>query len=292
MKEFMNFIEDLSANSMSALAKVSRNMRALEPGAVTFSKIFLCALCKLLDCFIVLDSLKNMKTSLNNDFSMYKRTLTNLQKSGLHTAISSLEQNSDETADNQRLYTFLANHDYISKKLKEDLTAKVLGFEEIFTEMINYALRTLDDIDSIILLPKEKQTLLKAIAYGYTLAASSSAGGIESTLSDAESKKKKPIILKFDRISKVFKMTPIVPLFGDMSINLNSIARKVLPSDLQKVDTEAVKSNYLLIFKIDQKRTEYSDFVAKFPSYLRLMVRLSFCFHKQIQLFHVDDLFI
>ena len=68
VKELMRYSDASLALVCDCLKQISALMNDLRP-----SEDFLMSFAKVLDMFLIIDALKNMKTSLNNDFSMYKR---------------------------------------------------------------------------------------------------------------------------------------------------------------------------------------------------------------------------
>lgn len=70
MKNLMNF-RDTSVDLVLEVLKAINEARKKEKNFA--SEEFLYALAKTLNLFIVVDALKNMKSSLNNDNAMYKR---------------------------------------------------------------------------------------------------------------------------------------------------------------------------------------------------------------------------
>jgi cytoplasmic FMR1 interacting protein len=65
LKQFCDQVVRLVSDILSQLGLLLNNMVP--------SDIFLFSLIKTLDKIVVIDALKDMKTSLNNDFSMFKR---------------------------------------------------------------------------------------------------------------------------------------------------------------------------------------------------------------------------
>lgn len=148
MKGMVTFCED-AINTVITIAKALLPIRK----DFFFSENFLFKMAEVMNLFFTLDTLKNMKTSLNNDFSMYKRVLTNMKKKEDQT-----RQDLDETAENQKLYMFLANFDCISRKLKDDL-CKVDNHDELLVDLLNMAINRLEE--SQFFLPTTKHLLLK-----------------------------------------------------------------------------------------------------------------------------------
>ncbi len=81
---------------------------------------------RMLDLFALLDALKNMKASLNNDFSLYKRYFFHIVGKlvsliEVNRVLGFIRKNEDQTQDNNILYLFLANQNSITTNLKTEL---------------------------------------------------------------------------------------------------------------------------------------------------------------------------
>jgi cytoplasmic FMR1 interacting protein len=110
LRDFMAFQRDaikVFCDHIKRLSTTIKDKKKVEEFIISESMIM--HFIRMLDLFALLDALKNMKASLNNDFSFYKRCLGFLKKSA------------DETQENNVLYVFLANQNSITTNLKMEL---------------------------------------------------------------------------------------------------------------------------------------------------------------------------
>lgn len=70
MKHLLSFIED----SINVVVATFKHLIPAKKDAF-FSENFLIKMAEIMNMFLTLDTMKNVKTSLNNDFSMYKRLM-------------------------------------------------------------------------------------------------------------------------------------------------------------------------------------------------------------------------
>eukprot|EP00002_Diphylleia_rotans_P029065 TRINITY_DN588_c0_g1_i6.p1 TRINITY_DN588_c0_g1~~TRINITY_DN588_c0_g1_i6.p1 ORF type:complete len:1506 (-),score=325.74 TRINITY_DN588_c0_g1_i6:191-4708(-) len=164
---------------------------------------------KILDLLVVLDSLKNMKAALNNDFSCYKRAFQNLR-----STVASSDQQAEE---NQRLHLFLANQMSIINNLRTSLV-KISGYDDVIGQIITFAIDAFEQ--HLYVTPQERHTLLRVMALGIFLMDIESKDGKNSDTIVFRGKK-----IKIERFAKLFKRHLVVPLYGDMQLSLESIVR-------------------------------------------------------------------
>lgn len=198
---------------------------------------------EVLDMLSLLDTLKNMKACLNNDFSFYKR------------AFGFLKRNlaPDEEAFNQMLHLFLANQSSISNALKTDLH-KINGIDEFLLLIINHCE---DHIGAQrYVLPNERFALLRTIPYVMFL--------LDGDQINVFSHKS----VNWSRLKVIFKDNPVVPLYGDMQTTLDHVlaqAPNFRSSNWESFDpTRAdpkVAAKYLIVRNMERYRTEYRNFL-------------------------------
>ncbi|XP_057381354.1 cytoplasmic FMR1-interacting protein-like isoform X1 [Daphnia carinata] len=162
------------------------------------SEAYLLTLGKFINMFAVLDELKNMKSSVKNDYSAYRR------------AAQFLKVMTDQQAlqESQNLSMFLATQNKIRDSLKEALE-KIPSYEELLADVINLAVHMLET--RMYLLPEEKHMLVKVLGFGLFLMDSEIC---QINISKLDHKKR----IRLDKIDKIFKNLEVVPLFGDMQI--------------------------------------------------------------------------
>ncbi|NXB12402.1 CYFP1 protein, partial [Cnemophilus loriae] len=162
------------------------------------SEAYLITLGKFINMFAVLDELKNMKCSVKNDHSAYKRAAQFLRKMADPQSIQ----------ESQNLSMFLANHNKITQSLQQQLEV-IVGYEELLADIVNLCVDYYEN--KMYLTPSEKHMLLKVMGFGLYLM-----DGSVSNIYKLDAKKR----INLAKIDKYFKQLQVVPLFGDMQIEL------------------------------------------------------------------------
>ncbi|CAK8686198.1 unnamed protein product [Clavelina lepadiformis] len=162
------------------------------------SEAYLLTLGKFINMFAVLDALKNMKSSVKNDYSSYRRAAQFLKKMSDPQSIQ----------ESQNLSMFLANHDKITQSLKLALSG-INGYEELICDIVNISMNYYEN--KMYLVPSEKHMLLKVMGFGLFLL-----NNRDISIYKLQDKKR----LNLNKIDKFFKQLQVVPLFGDMQIPL------------------------------------------------------------------------
>uniref|UniRef100_A0A8B9KCK2 Cytoplasmic FMR1 interacting protein 1 n=1 Tax=Astyanax mexicanus TaxID=7994 RepID=A0A8B9KCK2_ASTMX len=163
------------------------------------SEAYLLTLGKFINMFAVLDELKNMKCSVKNDHSAYKRAAQFLRKMSEPSSIQ----------ESQNLSMFLANHNKITQSLQQQLEV-INGYEELLADIVNLCVDYYEN--KMYLTPSEKHMLLKVMGFGLYLM-----DGTNSNIYKLDAKKR----INLTKIDKFFKQLQVVPLFGDMQIELS-----------------------------------------------------------------------
>ncbi|KAI4891989.1 hypothetical protein NFI96_034195 [Prochilodus magdalenae] len=163
------------------------------------SEAYLLTLGKFINMFAVLDELKNMKCSVKNDHSAYKRAAQFLRKMSEPSSIQ----------ESQNLSMFLANHNKITQSLQQQLEV-IHGYEELLADIVNLCVDYYEN--KMYLTPSEKHMLLKVMGFGLYLM-----DGTNSNIYKLDAKKR----INLTKIDKFFKQLQVVPLFGDMQIELS-----------------------------------------------------------------------
>uniref|UniRef100_A0A2I3HDM9 Cytoplasmic FMR1-interacting protein n=1 Tax=Nomascus leucogenys TaxID=61853 RepID=A0A2I3HDM9_NOMLE len=120
------------------------------------SEAYLITLGKFINMFAVLDELKNMKCSVKNDHSAYKRAAQFLRKMADPQSIQ----------ESQNLSMFLANHNKITQSLQQQLEV-ISGYEELLADIVNLCVDYYEN--RMYLTPSEKHMLLKVRVWGLLL---------------------------------------------------------------------------------------------------------------------------
>ena len=120
--EFQEHVVNVYAEVVQLLAKDKRKDAKTRRGKVVPARVFECLL-SLLDMLIKLDSLKDMKTSLLNDFAIYKRAYAKCK------AILQSEELSALEPELHKLQMFMANPRCAKGLILFNLKAKVQGVD-------------------------------------------------------------------------------------------------------------------------------------------------------------------
>nr|CAI5867665.1 unnamed protein product [Callosobruchus analis] len=160
------------------------------------SEAYLLTLGKFINMFAVLDELKNMKSSVKNDYSTYRRAAQFLK----------VMSDSQTLQESQNLSMFLATQNKIRDTVKENLE-KIVGYEELLADVVNICVHMFET--KMYLTPSEKHMLVKVMGFGLFLMDSELCN-----INKLDTKKK----LKLDKVDRIFKNLEVVPLFGDMQI--------------------------------------------------------------------------
>ncbi|KAL3312817.1 Cytoplasmic FMR1-interacting protein 2, partial [Cichlidogyrus casuarinus] len=196
--EFMRFQADaidFFVGEMQRLAQKDKNNCFVNQSCLLM-------LGKMLKMFAVLDEIKNMKASMKNDFSAYKRAVQMRQA-----------HDSDRTQEAQKLSLFLAQQKVIRDTLKQKLT-KVPGFEDLLVEIVNNSVSMYET--KTYVLPEEKHTLVMVMAFSLFLMDAPVKNPDGKLVGLTLSKMAKRI--NFSKIDRIFKECEVVNLFGDMSV--------------------------------------------------------------------------
>uniref|UniRef100_A0A452SN10 Cytoplasmic FMR1 interacting protein 2 n=1 Tax=Ursus americanus TaxID=9643 RepID=A0A452SN10_URSAM len=110
--------------------------------------------------------------------------------------------------ESQNLSMFLANHNRITQCLHQQLEV-IPGYEELLADIVNICVDYYEN--KMYLTPSEKHMLLKVMGFGLYLM-----DGNVSNIYKLDAKKR----INLSKIDKFFKQLQVVPLFGDMQIEL------------------------------------------------------------------------
>lgn len=173
------------------------------------------AMIKLIDILLKLDSLKDMKAGLNNDFTRFKRAIR-AAANDLGSRLSSLE------ALQAELQPFISNGDprktkmWIYHTLRAEVK-RVIGHEEVLVEVLEQATYSLEN--HVYTTPDEKFRYMRVIPYLLML--------IDGDAEDPKSINVfKGKLFKISTVQKLFREYPVIPLFGDMPITTYFILAK------------------------------------------------------------------
>ncbi|XP_076441680.1 cytoplasmic FMR1-interacting protein 2-like [Babylonia areolata] len=162
------------------------------------SEAYLLTLGKFINMFAELDELKNVKASVCNDFSAYKRAAQCLKTT----------MDMETLKESQNLSMNLATKNSIRDSLREKL-AEIPGHEELLADVVNTCVNMYET--GLYMEPAEKYLLVKVMAVGLYLIDQQEGINIYKM----DSKKR---INSISRIDKILKELTFVPLYGDMQI--------------------------------------------------------------------------
>ncbi|XP_021955004.1 cytoplasmic FMR1-interacting protein isoform X2 [Folsomia candida] len=160
------------------------------------SEAYLLTLGKFINMFAILDELKNMKSSVKNDYSTYRRAAQFLK----------VMSDSQALQESQNLSMFLATQNKIRDNLKETLE-KITNYEDLLADVVNICVTMFES--RMYLTPSEKHMLVKVIGFALYLIDTQ-----QCNIYKLDQKKK----IRLDKIDRIFKNLEVVPLFGDMQI--------------------------------------------------------------------------
>uniref|UniRef100_A0AAY5EBG1 CYRIA/CYRIB Rac1 binding domain-containing protein n=1 Tax=Electrophorus electricus TaxID=8005 RepID=A0AAY5EBG1_ELEEL len=213
------------------------------------SEAYLLTLGKFINMFAVLDELKNMKCSVKNDHSAYKRAAQFLRKMSEPSSIQ----------ESQNLSMFLANHNKITQSLQQQLEV-INSYEELLADIVNLCVDYYEN--KMYLTPSEKHMLLKVMGFGLYLM-----DGTNSNIYKLDAKKR----INLTKIDKFFKQLQVVPLFGDMQIELSRYIKTSAHFEENKsrwsCTTTGSSPQYNICEQMIQIRDDHMRFISELARY-------------------------
>eukprot|EP01028_Stygiella_incarcerata_P001157 TRINITY_DN1183_c1_g1_i1.p1 TRINITY_DN1183_c1_g1~~TRINITY_DN1183_c1_g1_i1.p1 ORF type:complete len:1309 (+),score=317.31 TRINITY_DN1183_c1_g1_i1:160-4086(+) len=207
------------------------------------------AMCELIDQFAVIDTIMDTKACFTNDFSYFKRSLPTVR------GMPDLTEEVPEENDCQQVEDLLKGRQFILTSLRNDLE-KYAGYEKVMAQMLNHCIEELDGMRHI--LPEEKHALLRVCVYGVTL------------LDRKDTKEQKFILkknLKLYRFTNYFKMYPVIPVFGDITLNVSVVLKtncSHFSENWVNLDNVSMRKTYLIVNNIDVFRSLYTMYMSRF----------------------------
>ncbi|PAV64134.1 hypothetical protein WR25_05628 isoform C [Diploscapter pachys] len=224
------------------------------------SEAYLLTLGRFINMFAVLDELKNMKASIKNDFSTYRRAAQFLQ----------VMSDTQTIHDMQNLSMFLATQnrikDDLRNRMKEATTLffclnkcerfQIDGYDELLADVVNICAHMYEN--QLYLSPNEKHMFVKVISFSLFLM-----DGDAANVAKLDQKKR----LSISRLDKIFKSLEVVPLYGDMQIQPFSFVRRSQFYEASKwslSDKEAGKCHVNIVERLKSIRAEHESYVTQF----------------------------
>ena len=213
------------------------------------SEAYLLTLGKFINMFAVLDELKNMKSSVKNDYATYRRAAQFLK----------VMADSQSLQESQNLSMFLATQGKIRDTLKENLE-KIRNYEDLFCDVINICQQMFDT--RAYLTPAEKHMLVKVMGFSLFLIDSDAAN-----VNKLDAKRR----LRLEKMDKIFHDLEVVPLFGDMQIAPFNYVKKMKHYDPGKwplsSPTNLVSPQSNLMIHVPRMREDHLKFSSELARY-------------------------
>ncbi|KAJ0169329.1 hypothetical protein K1T71_015213 [Dendrolimus kikuchii] len=213
------------------------------------SEAYLLTLGKFVNMFAVLDELKNMKSSVKNDYSTYRRAAQFLK----------VMSDSQSLQESQNLSMFLATQNKIRDTVKDALE-KISGYEDLLADVVNICVHMFET--KMYLTPSEKHMLVKVMGFGLFLMDSEICN-----INRLDQKKK----IKLDRIDRIFKNLEVVPLFGDMQIAPFNYIKRSKHYDPSKWPLSSIPNppspQADLMVHLPQIREEHQNYISELARY-------------------------
>lgn len=198
LKEMMQFVY----HSISVVRDTIQQLVTVEARAKDVPEGLYVALIRVIDMFVKLDNLKDMKACLNNDFSRYKRAAGGIT--------------------DEEFRKFLSNEkNFIFTTLRAEIK-QIIGHEDIIIEMLEQATDNLEN--HIFVTPDEKFRTIRVLPHLMLLL-----DGEASQPKSFNVFKSKHV--KLSVLQKLFREYPVVPLYGDMPITLCYILYRITHFD-------------------------------------------------------------
>lgn len=215
------------------------------------SEAYLLTLGKFINMFAVLDELKNMKSSVKNDYATYRRAAQFLK----------VMADSQSLQESQNLSMFLATQGKIRDTLKDNLE-KIRNYEDLFCDVIQICLTMFDT--KAYLTPSEKHMLVKVMGFCLFLIDSE-----QVNVNKLDQKRR----LRFDKMDKIFHDLEVVPLFGDMQIAPFNYVKKMKHYEPGKwplssqVNSNSAQANLMIhVPKMREDHLKFSSELARYSN--------------------------
>ncbi|CAO4374658.1 unnamed protein product [Caenorhabditis nigoni] len=248
LKPEVNKLNSFMRFTLHAIQRFCEEVRRLchsEKRKDFVSEAYLLTLGRFINMFAVLDELKNMKASIKNDFSTFRRASQFLQTMSDTQAIH----------DMQNLSMFLATQNKIKDDLKLQMKT-IEGYEELLSDVVNICAHMYEQ--QLYISPNEKHMFVKVIAFSLFLM-----DGDAANVAKLDQKKR----LSIQRLDKIFKSLEVVPLYGDMQIQPFAFVRRSSHYEANKwplSDKESEKCHVNIVEKVHTIRSDHESYVTQF----------------------------
>jgi cytoplasmic FMR1 interacting protein len=288
LQPFVDKLSDLHTFTRSAVGTVKDEMTVFlqqSEANVSYSSDRLWNLAVVIDRLYLIDSLKSVKASINNDFSAFKRAAQSRAAVGV-SAADRLEQ----AQRHMDLGQYLANKGSVLRMLKEQIFLVRHGsqsFVHVIAELLRYTVPALAatvaggsaDGADCHLLPAERHCLLRVVPICMVLLGPDEKD-VRDILQDKGSLGKE---LQLQKLLKeavdLLKSNPVGPLYADMPVVVHSVLLEaawfpkladaffsglVNPSEMSDAEAAVVNQRYDLREHLQRLRRQYAITLSRF----------------------------
>jgi len=255
MREFVERCKETFSSLISEMCKPERKKKLVP------DELYI-VMTKVIDLLLKLDSLKDIKASVQNDLAQYKRAILKVEK---QLANANVVKESIH-----KLQMFLASpqhpQSHIFHDLKDSLQ-RIEGHDEVFANLLQFCLESLQQ--GRYHTPNEKYRLIRSLPHLMLLIDGD--GDDKGSTNVFKHPKVSPKMLK--SIREMFKAHPVVPIYGDMALTLIQIIRRATHFDYEDMagdwghqPEEKVRQSYDILTHWPKIRAESSIFNTKFQN--------------------------
>lgn len=235
---FISCFQDLAQNASNAKKQ----------GAVLSDQL-LASIVSLFDTLIQIDVIKDAKACLNNDLSFFKRVLPNVIDENLRRTVPSEEELID-------LNGFLATRSFSMDRIQGAIK-KINGYERIILLLVGFCVESFEA--EFYVLPEEKHRYVRFCTYALRMIR------FDDPQSPELLKLKKEF--KTDRLVKMLRQHPIVPIMADTTLNVATVLPR---SSLYSEDwnivprPDADSKRHMLTTHLAEMLETFSSYSARF----------------------------
>jgi cytoplasmic FMR1 interacting protein len=268
----MKAIAESLTNATDTFVAVLSGRVAAEQKRAVQPQALLDELLRVFHTFLLVDSVKDMKVSLTNDFSRYKRSFASIR--------GDLENADEIGAGVHELQMFLSNpaqaHNLLMHNVRTEVHKKISGYEDVVIALIIHAVEAVES--KRFLLPDDTNMLHRVVPVGsvwfqspvtnvtsfrvavwrispqkvtslrplicanlFSLLQQHLLYLLDSPSPDLEEKGRCNAFahkkLKLGRLQKIYRYQPVIPLYGDMHTNVLHILARCQSYDADRMDS-------------------------------------------------------
>lgn len=214
-------------------------------------------LVQMIDMLTILNAIKDMKSSLQNDFARYKRVFNSIRGQ-----LDDADQLADEIL---RIQAFLGNLNAISSELRKEIQ-KTANYEDYLIPLMDYCADCIENKQYV--LPEEGHAFYRVLLQLIYLFDSSVQKGTNVF-------KNKKINLN-SRIKRILVHMPVIPLYADMQMSAEFSLLSCTHFDRDRMLNDWVQKSkrqheYSLPNHRKEIRDQYTAYSAQFASLVNLV---------------------